>query len=95
MTPSISIADSSFDQIRDLAVGPHGVEVEVQQHAGAKFVLMTVEGYEQLRRLAYDDSDLTPDEMLAAASWAIADSDGWDAEGMSDYDQTDATTPNT
>jgi hypothetical protein len=92
MTPSISIADSSFAEISGQAIGIHGVEVSVHQHEEAKFVLMTVEGYQQLRQLAYDDSDLTPEEMLAAASQVLAgpNDEDWNSEQMRDYDNLEA-----
>lgn len=95
MTPSISINDFSFAQISGQAIGMHGVEVEDSQHAGTKFVLMSVEGYEQLRRLAYDDSDLSEQEMLAAAghSLEVGDADDWNSDGMEEYDACDGTAP--
>jgi hypothetical protein len=40
--------------------------------------------------LIYDDSDLTAEEMQAAAAPALADPEGWDAPGMKDYDRLDA-----
>ena len=93
MAARISIADDAFQQIRDQAVGVSGVEVEDHQHPGSKFVLMTVEGYQKLRQLAYDDSEWTAEEMLAAAEYALSDPEDWGANGMDDYDNLDTSTP--
>jgi hypothetical protein len=91
MTPTISINDTSFAQICGQVVGIHGVEVEDSQHAGTKFVLMSVEGYEQLRQLAYDDSEWTEQELTAAAEYVAngALTEDIDSEGMSEYDNVD------
>jgi hypothetical protein len=47
--------------------------------------------YEQMQRLAYDDSDPHPDEFLALAHEAFADD--WDAPGMDDYQDYDRHRP--
>jgi hypothetical protein len=41
---------------------------------------------QQFETLVYDDSDLSADELLAAAAAANRGRDGWDAEGMDIYD---------
>ena len=41
---------------------------------------------EEMRKILYDDSELTTDEMLAAAATASRGPDGWDAPGMDIYD---------
>lgn len=52
--------------------------------------------YEYTRRnlgpYVYDDSDLTPDEMAAAAASHLDDPEGWGAAGMDAYDQDDPQT---
>ena len=95
MTARIDITDEAFRQIRDQAVGIHGVEVEDHQHPGAKFVLMSVEGYQQLQELAYDDSEWTSDEMLAAAAYALCDpeDEDWPADLPDQSDNPDTTAP--
>ncbi len=39
----------------------------------------------EMRKVLYDDSELTPEEMLAAAAAANSGPDGWDAPGMDVY----------
>jgi hypothetical protein len=36
--------------------------------------------------IIYDDSDLTPEEMMAAARLMLDDPEGWGAPGMEIYD---------
>ena len=54
------------------------IEVEDDQ-TKTVYVLMT---RQQFQTLVYDDSDLTPEEMTAAAEQAIDDPDGWGAPSM-------------
>jgi hypothetical protein len=58
------------------------VEIEDPQ-TNQVYVLMT---RHEFQRLIYDDSDLTVEEMEAAASTALADPEGWGAPGMDEYD---------
>lgn len=44
---------------------------------------------QQFQKYVYDDSDLTPDEMAAAAASHLDDPEGWGAAGMDAYDQDD------
>lgn len=55
------------------------------------YVLMT---RDQFQKLVYDDSELTGDEMLAAAAAGLDDPEGWGAPGMEVYDQLDLQSPN-
>jgi hypothetical protein len=45
---------------------------------------------EQFQHYVYDDSDLTPDEMVAAAEYALNDPESWGAPGMDSHDQDDS-----
>lgn len=66
-----------------------GNPVEIQdEHTQQDYVLMSRDDF---RRLVYDDSELEPREMLAAAGEAIDDSEGWGAAGMNDYDRDSAS----
>lgn len=58
--------------------------LEVQDAAGKVYFVMTSE---QFRRYVYDDSELTPDEMLAAAASQLGVPEGWGAPGLDEYDQ--------
>jgi hypothetical protein len=65
-----------------------GRPVEIQDTPTLQvYVVMT---RQEFRRLVYDDSDLTAEEMQAAPGQALADPEGWDAPGMKDYDRLDA-----
>jgi hypothetical protein len=69
--------------IRD-AIQQVGRPLELEDElTNASYVLMT---REQFQKLVYDDSDLTADEMLAAATRGLNDPEGWGAPGMEDYD---------
>jgi hypothetical protein len=80
MTPKLNedIAQAVSHQDRPL---------EVQDAAGKVYVVMTSQ---QFQKYVYDDGDITPDEMLAAASQHLDDPEGWGAPGMHSYDQDDS-----
>jgi hypothetical protein len=79
----------SFQLNEDIAetVTQQGRPVEVTNAAGHVFVVMT---QTQFRQHVYDDDDLSDEEMVAAASLALDDPDGWGAPGMDEYDQEDS-----
>jgi hypothetical protein len=83
MTPKL-IRDLR-EALQDSAGKP--VEIEDPQ-THQVYILMT---RDQFQRLVYDDSDLTEDEMRAAAGTALADPDGWGAPGMGRYDADSAS----
>ncbi len=59
------------------------IEIEDEQ-TQKLYVLMTRDLF---RKLVYDDSDITPEEMMAAASEELNDPETWGAPGMEAYDQ--------
>ncbi len=61
------------------------IEIEDEQ-TQKLYVLMTRDLF---RKLVYDDSDITPEEMMAAASEELNDPETWGAPGMEAYDQAD------
>lgn len=63
--------------------------VEVRDAAGKAYIVMTSQ---QFQKYVYDDSELTPDEMVAAAAWQLDDCEGWGAPVMDAYDQDDSET---
>ncbi len=81
MNPDLQISDSIFAQLQSQgevrAIDSHGVTV----------VLMTLDARRKLSEGVYDDSEWQPAEMLAVAAQALADLEGWGAEGMDEYDQ--------
>lgn len=56
------------------AVDRQGHPLEVRDAAGRVYVVTTGQ---QFRKYVYDDSELTPDEMLAAAAVHLDDPEGW------------------
>ena len=86
MTPKIT------KEIRD-AVNQHPdrpIELQDEQNQ-AFYVLMSRDLFQ---RYIYDDSELTPDEMTAAAGQFLDDPDTWAAPGMDAYDSiTDSKSP--
>jgi hypothetical protein len=82
MTPKL------INDLREVMQDSAGKPVEIQDTKTRQvYVLMT---RQEFQRLIYDDSDLTPEEMQAAAGPALADPEGWDAPGMKDYDRLDS-----
>lgn len=61
-------------------------ELEVQESRGARVVLMTVDAHRELRRIAYDDSPWTADDLRATVTPWLADPEGWGAPGKDEYD---------
>jgi len=68
------------------AVSHQDRPLEVQDAAGKVYFVMT---RQQFQKYVYDDSELTADEMLAAAASQLDDPEGWDAPGMDEYDPDD------
>ncbi|HVX61263.1 MAG TPA: hypothetical protein VHC19_11690 [Pirellulales bacterium] len=71
------------------AVSRQDRPIEVRDAAGKVYVVMTSQ---QFQKYVYDDSELTPSEMAAAAALHLADPEGWGAEGMDEYDLDDSET---
>ena len=69
------------------AVNRQDRPLEVRDAAGRVYFVMTGQ---QFQKYVYDDSELTADEMLAAASSQLDDPEGWGAAGMDSYDQDDS-----
>ena len=53
------------------------------------YIVMTSQ---QFQKYIYDDSEITPEEMLAAAAWELDDREGRGAPGMDVSDQDDFET---
>ena len=70
------------------AVNQQGRPLEVRDATGKVHFVMTSQ---QFQKYVYDDSDMTPDEMLAAAASQLDDPEGWGATGMDAYDKEDST----
>ena len=69
------------------AVCRQGRPLEVRDAAGKVYVVMT---NQQFQNYVYDDSELTPDEMVAAAALHLGDTEDWGAANMAHYDQNDS-----
>ena len=76
------------DQIAE-AVSHQDRPLEVRDAAGKVYFVMTSQ---QFQKYVYDDSELTPDEMVAATMSQLDDPEGWGAPGMDDFDQDDPET---
>lgn len=73
------------------AVSRQDRPLEVWDAAGNVYIVMTSQ---QFQKYVYDDTELTPDEMAAAAALQLDDPEEWGAAGMDAYDQDDSeTTP--
>jgi hypothetical protein len=81
MTPRISIDDQTLERLRKEG------ELQVEETHGIPMVLMTVRAREELRKLIYDNSEWTPEEMRAVAEQWLEDPEGWGAPGMEVYDE--------
>jgi hypothetical protein len=84
MTPKLS------NELRDAVQHNAGKPVEVEDEQHQVYILMT---RQEFARVVYDDSELTPDEMLTAAAQGLADDEGWNAPGMVVYDQHNSDSP--
>lgn len=69
------------------AVSRQDRPLEVEDAAGKVYIVMT---RRQFQMYVYDDSELTPDEMAAAAALHLDDPEGWGAAAMDAYDQDDS-----
>jgi hypothetical protein len=70
------------------ALDQHGGKLTVTHPSTGEPVILIVSQRldEEMRKVIYDDSELAPDEMLAAAAAANQGPEGWDAPGMEIYD---------
>ena len=68
------------------ALSRHDRPLEVRDAAGNVYFVMTSQ---QFQKYVYDDGELTPGEMVAAAASQLDDPEGWGAPGMDEYDQDD------
>lgn len=82
------MSDKLDEQIAE-AVSHQERPLEIRDAAGKVYFVMTSE---QFQKYVYDDSELSPDEMMAAAALQLDDPEGWGAPGMDDYDQDDSET---
>jgi hypothetical protein len=79
MTPKLT------NELRDAVQQNAGKAVEVEDDQQRLYVLMTRQEFE---RVVYDDSDLTEDEMRAAAAQGLVAESGWGAADLDAYDQS-------
>jgi hypothetical protein len=87
MTTRISIDDQTFKELQ--AAG----ELRVENSNGVPLVVMTVDAREHLQKLAYDDSEWTEAELMAAGADQLDDPEGWGATGMDIYDTMEGIAP--
>jgi hypothetical protein len=80
MTAKVSLDDQLLKQLQETG------EVRVQDMHGVPIVLMTVDAREQLG-LVYDDSEWTPQEMMALVANQLNDPQGWGHPEMEVYDE--------
>ena len=80
MTPKLT------KEIRDALQQNAGMPLDVEAEDDPTHQVYVVMTRQEFKRLIYDDSDLTADEMLAAAAQGIDDPDGWGASELDVYD---------
>lgn len=81
---------TSIDELRKALRESGGNPVEVEDdQTSTVYVMVTREEFQRKYQPAYDDSELSPEEMLAAASSGLDDVEGWGAPGMEDYGMED------
>lgn len=81
MAAKVSIDDQLLKQLQESG------EVRVEDTHGLPIVLMTVNAREQLGQVVYDDSEWSPDEMMAVVAQKLSDPEGWGHPDMDVYDQ--------
>lgn len=79
----------SSEQRQALVQKPDGPLAVEDEQSNRVYVIISQDHFEKMQRLLFDDSDLTPDEMLAVARLALDDPEGWGAPGMEVYDSAD------
>ena len=81
MAAHIAIDDQTF---RELQLAG---ELRVETMNGVPLVVMTVGARERLQKLAYDDSEWTEADLMAAGADQLDNAEGWGATGMDVYDE--------
>ena len=87
MTARIAIDDQTFKELQQAG------ELRVESTNGVPLVVMTVDAREHLQKLAYDDSEWTEAELIAAGSDQLDNPEGWGAAGMEVYDTIEGVAP--
>jgi hypothetical protein len=87
MTARISIDDQAFKELQQAG------ELRVESSNGVPLVVMTVDAREQLQKLAYDDSEWTEAELMAAGADQLDNPEGGGAPGMDVYDTMEGIAP--
>ena len=81
MVAKVSIDDSTFEQLQQNG------ELHVQNSHGVTLVLQTLDARQQLLGVAYDDSEMSEDDMMGILADQVNDPEGMGAPGMEDYDK--------
>jgi hypothetical protein len=87
MTARIAIDDQTFKELQQAG------ELRVESTNGVPLVVMTVDAREHLQKLAYDDSEWTEAELMAAGADQLDNPEGWGAAGMEVYDTIEGVAP--
>lgn len=74
-----------------LQAAEQGNPVEIDEN-GKRFVLLSGEIYDRVRRLLYDDSQMTHEELLGILTSSF-EANGWNEPGMEEYDNYDELRP--
>lgn len=70
-----------------------GNVVEIEFEGDATGTVWVMLSRDELKRLTYDDDDVTAEEMLHAASSGLDDTEGWGAPDMEVYDNIESAPP--
>src|SRR4051794_13695229 len=87
MTARIAIDDQTFSDLQRAG------ELRVESTNGVPLVVMTISAREHLQKLAYDDSEWTVAELMAAGADQLDNPEGWGAPGMDVYDTMEGIAP--
>ena len=74
-----------------LEAAEEGKPVEIAER-GKRFVLLSGEVYDRVKKLLYDDSEWTAEELCAMLARS-AEANGWNEPGMEAYDRYDEEKP--
>ncbi len=77
------------------ALDEHGGKLTLQHPLTGQTVILIIGKRleEEMKKVLYDDSELSPGEMIAAAAAANSGPKGWDAPGMEVYDGPEYDAP--